>query len=186
MEAVQFSTVASSRQFSAASHSHSFSSLTCGQNQARKPPSSKLWTGSTTNSTTSLSSRNLFSVSQKQTKHNSILIMSVSGTCFPWLHLSLVFFFFFFGQREVWGWVNSKSVTSGRRGDRRGLVVRAEMFGQLTSGLEAAWNKLKGEGSLPFTVLFFIHILIKEITKTTNIFTSKSLESLFCFLGLFA
>ena len=112
--------------------------------------------------------------------------MSVSGTCFPWLHLSLVFFFFFFGQREVWGWVNSKSVTSGRRGDRRGLVVRAEMFGQLTSGLEAAWNKLKGEGSLPFTVLFFIHILIKEITKTTNIFTSKSLESLFCFLGLFA
>lgn len=25
-------------------------------------------------------------------------------------------------------------------------VVRAEMFGQLTSGLEAAWNKLKGEG----------------------------------------
>ncbi|XP_050243610.1 signal recognition particle 54 kDa protein, chloroplastic [Quercus robur] len=108
MEAVQFSTVASSRQFSAASHSHSFSSLTRGQNQARKPPSSKLWTGSTTNSTTSLSSRNLFS-------------------------------------REVWGWVNSKSVTSVRRGDRRGLVVRAEMFGQLTSGLEAAWNKLKGE-----------------------------------------
>ncbi|XP_030926475.1 signal recognition particle 54 kDa protein, chloroplastic [Quercus lobata] len=108
MEAVQFSTVASSRQFSAASHSHSFSSLTRGQNQARKPPSSKLWTGSTTNSTASLSSRNLFS-------------------------------------REVWGWVNSKSVTSVRRGDRRGLVVRAEMFGQLTSGLEAAWNKLKGE-----------------------------------------
>ncbi|XP_075638625.1 signal recognition particle subunit SRP54, chloroplastic [Castanea sativa] len=108
MEAVQFSTVASSRQFSAASHSHSFSSLTRGQNQARKPPSSKLWTGSTTSSTTSLSSRNLFS-------------------------------------REVWGWVNSKSVTSVRRGDRRGLVVRAEMFGQLTSGLEAAWNKLKGE-----------------------------------------
>ena len=25
-------------------------------------------------------------------------------------------------------------------------VVRAEMFGQLTGGLEAAWNKLKGEG----------------------------------------
>ena len=82
--------------------------------------------------------------------------------------------------------MNSKSVTSGRRGDRRGLVVRAEMFGQLTSGLEAAWNKLKGEGSLPFTVLFlFIHILIKEITKTTNIFTSKNLELLFCFLGVF-
>lgn len=26
-------------------------------------------------------------------------------------------------------------------------VVRAEMFGQLTSGLESAWNKLKGEGT---------------------------------------
>ena len=50
-----------------------------------------------------------------------------------------------------------------RRGDRRGLVVRAEMFGQLTSGLEAAWNKLKGEGSLSFTVLFFIHVFTKEI-----------------------
>ena len=27
-----------------------------------------------------------------------------------------------------------------------GGVVKAEMFGQLTSGLESAWNKLKGEG----------------------------------------
>ncbi|KAJ6778400.1 hypothetical protein OIU74_002234, partial [Salix koriyanagi] len=26
-----------------------------------------------------------------------------------------------------------------------GGVVKAEMFGQLTSGLESAWNKLKGE-----------------------------------------
>ena len=88
--------------------------------------------------------------------------MSVSGTCFP-RKLASFIFGFFFGQREVWGWVNSKSVTSGRRGDRRGLVVRAEMFGQLTSGLEAAWNKLKGEGSLSFTVLFFIHVFTKEI-----------------------
>ncbi|XP_041024924.1 signal recognition particle 54 kDa protein, chloroplastic-like [Juglans microcarpa x Juglans regia] len=45
--------------------------------------------------------------------------------------------------REVWGWVNSKSVILGS--GMRGVVVRAEMFGQLTSGLEAAWNKLKGE-----------------------------------------
>ncbi|KAE8023366.1 hypothetical protein FH972_009072 [Carpinus fangiana] len=45
--------------------------------------------------------------------------------------------------RELWGWVNSKSVTVGR--GTHGVVVRAEMFGQLTSGLEAAWNKLKGE-----------------------------------------
>ncbi|KAK8685610.1 hypothetical protein V6N13_041610 [Hibiscus sabdariffa] len=44
--------------------------------------------------------------------------------------------------REIWGWVNSKSVTFRR--EMRG-VVRAEMFGQLTSGLEAAWTKLKGE-----------------------------------------
>lgn len=28
----------------------------------------------------------------------------------------------------------------------RPVVVRAEMFGQLTTGLESAWNKLKGEG----------------------------------------
>ncbi|KAK8553963.1 hypothetical protein V6N12_030942 [Hibiscus sabdariffa] len=44
--------------------------------------------------------------------------------------------------REIWGWVNSKAVTFRR--ETRG-VVRAEMFGQLTSGLEAAWTKLKGE-----------------------------------------
>ncbi|MBA0721854.1 hypothetical protein Golax_009358, partial [Gossypium laxum] len=46
--------------------------------------------------------------------------------------------------REIWGWVNSKTATSRR--EMRG-VVRAEMFGQLTSGLEAAWTKLKGEVS---------------------------------------
>jgi hypothetical protein len=61
----------------------------------------------------------------------------------------------YFTQRELWGWVNSKSVTVGR--GTHGVVVRAEMFGQLTSGLEAAWNKLKGEG----TVLALpIHFLI--------------------------
>ncbi|KAL8539849.1 hypothetical protein ACS0TY_001449 [Phlomoides rotata] len=41
--------------------------------------------------------------------------------------------------RQVRGAINSKS-----RREMRG-VVRAEMFGQLTSGLETAWNKLKGE-----------------------------------------
>lgn len=42
------------------------------------------------------------------------------------------------------GLVKSKNgVGTGRRGMRS--VIRAEMFGQLTSGLEAAWNKLKGE-----------------------------------------
>lgn len=49
------------------------------------------------------------------------------------------------------GLVKSKNgVGTGRRGMRG--VIRAEMFGQLTSGLEAAWNKLKGEGfCLSFT-----------------------------------
>ncbi|KAK8473619.1 hypothetical protein PHAVU_001G191200 [Phaseolus vulgaris] len=47
--------------------------------------------------------------------------------------------------KEVWGWVNSNSKSVAVRRDSRGVVVRAEMFGQLTSGLETAWNKLKGE-----------------------------------------
>ncbi|KAL6998044.1 signal-recognition-particle GTPase [Sarracenia purpurea var. burkii] len=45
--------------------------------------------------------------------------------------------------REIWGLVNSKSSGTIRR--EMGAVIRAEMFGQLTSGLEGAWNKLKGE-----------------------------------------
>lgn len=51
--------------------------------------------------------------------------------------------------------INSKNVVTIRR-DMRG-VIRAEMFGQLTSGLENAWNKLKGEGKKPksaFLLLF--------------------------------
>lgn len=38
--------------------------------------------------------------------------------------------------------MNSKHVSNKK--EMRG-VIRAEMFGQLTSGLESAWNKLKGE-----------------------------------------
>ncbi|KAK7337250.1 hypothetical protein VNO77_17815 [Canavalia gladiata] len=45
--------------------------------------------------------------------------------------------------KDIWGWVNSNGVAVRR--NMRGVVVRAEMFGQLTSGLETAWNKLKGE-----------------------------------------
>ncbi|KAG6386208.1 hypothetical protein SASPL_155099 [Salvia splendens] len=45
--------------------------------------------------------------------------------------------------REMWGLINSRSC-AGQSREMRG-VVRAEMFGQLTSGLESAWNKLKGE-----------------------------------------
>ncbi|CAN7120860.1 signal recognition particle 54 kDa protein, chloroplastic [Brassica rapa] len=44
--------------------------------------------------------------------------------------------------REIWSWVKSKTVGQGRY---RRSQVRAEMFGQLSSGLEAAWTKLKGE-----------------------------------------
>ncbi|KAM7262422.1 hypothetical protein ACFE04_000105 [Oxalis oulophora] len=41
-------------------------------------------------------------------------------------------------------WIDSKRVTLRKQRQMHG-VVRAEMFGQLTSGLEAAWTKLKGE-----------------------------------------
>ncbi|XP_024626968.1 signal recognition particle 54 kDa protein, chloroplastic isoform X2 [Medicago truncatula] len=47
--------------------------------------------------------------------------------------------------KEIWGFVQSKSVTMRRMDMIRPVVVRAEMFGQLTTGLESAWNKLKGE-----------------------------------------
>jgi signal recognition particle subunit SRP54 len=43
------------------------------------------------------------------------------------------------------GFVQSKSATVRRMDMIRPVVVRAEMFGQLTIGLESAWNKLKGE-----------------------------------------
>ncbi|XAR69755.1 Signal-recognition-particle GTPase [Bertholletia excelsa] len=45
--------------------------------------------------------------------------------------------------RELWGFVNSRSTFPDRR-EMRGIIT-AEMFGQLTSGLEAAWNRLRGE-----------------------------------------
>jgi signal recognition particle subunit SRP54 len=49
-------------------------------------------------------------------------------------------------QKEIWGLVQSKSITVKRTDMIRPVIVRAEMFGQLTTGLESAWNKLKGEG----------------------------------------
>lgn len=43
--------------------------------------------------------------------------------------------------------INSKSSAVVQRGEMRSVVtVRAEMFGQLTIGLDAAWDKLKEEG----------------------------------------
>ncbi|CAN6445368.1 unnamed protein product [Victoria cruziana] len=43
--------------------------------------------------------------------------------------------------RVIWGWVQARNL-SIRRG---GMRIRAEMFGQLTSSLEAAWSKLRKE-----------------------------------------
>ena len=50
-------------------------------------------------------------------------------------------------------------------------VVRAEMFGQLTSGLEAAWTKLKGEG---FLFLFFGFHLVVIFTTCPLFFQVKA------------
>uniref|UniRef100_A0A803L2V7 signal-recognition-particle GTPase n=1 Tax=Chenopodium quinoa TaxID=63459 RepID=A0A803L2V7_CHEQI len=47
-------------------------------------------------------------------------------------------------SRELWRAVNSKAVIVTTQRDMRG-VIRAEMFGQLTTGLEAAWSKLRGQ-----------------------------------------
>lgn len=47
--------------------------------------------------------------------------------------------------KEIWAFVQSKSITVRRMDMIRPVEVRSEMFGQLTTGLESAWNKLKGE-----------------------------------------
>ncbi|XP_052172427.1 signal recognition particle 54 kDa protein, chloroplastic [Diospyros lotus] len=78
--------------------------------------------------------KTLFSISRKSTKFCS----SWAG---PSLSVAVSLRNSF--TREIWSLVNSSSVVTVRR-DMRG-IIRAEMFGQLTSGLEAAWNKLKGE-----------------------------------------
>ncbi|KAG8091299.1 hypothetical protein GUJ93_ZPchr0011g27899 [Zizania palustris] len=44
--------------------------------------------------------------------------------------------------------LSSPSFPGWRRKKGSGLVVRAEMFGQLTTGLESAWNKLRGADKL--------------------------------------
>ncbi|KAL2900177.1 Signal recognition particle 54 kDa protein chloroplastic [Bienertia sinuspersici] len=46
--------------------------------------------------------------------------------------------------RELWRSVNLKSVSRTAPRDMRWLI-RAEMFGQLSTGLEAAWSKLRGQ-----------------------------------------
>lgn len=47
-------------------------------------------------------------------------------------------------------------------------VIRAEMFGQLTTGLESAWTKLRGEGVFSISELNFqfkFHILSRSISN---------------------
>lgn len=68
--------------------------------------------------------------------------------------------------------MNSKSLTLGT--GLHGVIVRAEMFGQLTGGLEAAWNKLKGEGSHHFAFSLINHLsllflLAVELGHSKNI-----------------
>ncbi|CAL9213477.1 unnamed protein product [Arabidopsis halleri] len=41
------------------------------------------------------------------------------------------------------------------------MEVRAEIFGQLTGGLEAAWSKLKGQGSI--SILFCLEKLAPNV-----------------------
>ncbi|KAL2345241.1 hypothetical protein Fmac_006526 [Flemingia macrophylla] len=80
------------------------------------------------------------SLSHNRTLHSSSaksIKLSSSASNIPSLSTRNCF------AKEVWGWVNSKGLAVRR--DTRGVVVRAEMFGQLTNGLETAWNKLKGE-----------------------------------------
>lgn len=58
-----------------------------------------------------------------------------------------------------------KSKTAVGQGRRRSQV-RAEMFGQLTSGLEAAWTKLKGEGSTQKKHIAFLKGISRVISTS--------------------
>ncbi|XP_022132862.1 signal recognition particle 54 kDa protein, chloroplastic [Momordica charantia] len=88
------------------------------------------------NSQSPCASRSLYYASNGGRKSASISSSWLGSSNFKSLSSRNLF------TREIWGWLNSKTCTTRR--DMRG-VVRAEMFGQLTSGLESAWNKLKGE-----------------------------------------
>ena len=77
--------------------------------------------------------------------------------------LNFFIFKFFFCQREIWSLVNSKHVTYRR--EMRG-VIKAEMFGQLTSGLESAWNRLKGEGNYIFLAFHLFHFFFFGFNST--------------------
>lgn len=60
-------------------------------------------------------------------------------------------------------------VQGWRRKRGSGLVVRAEMFGQLTTGLESAWNKLRGTGEFLFVFdAIFLHVSCKFVVNEMN------------------
>ncbi|OIW11361.1 hypothetical protein TanjilG_19617 [Lupinus angustifolius] len=86
----------------------------------------------------SLSHNRTFSSSAYSTHKPTKLSSSWTGSSFSSSRNNLF-------TNEIWGWVNSKSVSLRRCRDILPGMVRAEMFGQLTSGLEAAWSKVKGE-----------------------------------------
>lgn len=156
MEAVQFSAVVS-RHFSTKNRSfHCDSKKMAGKSTEFVPA----WTWNGSGSSARLSSRNLFTVSSKR---NTTLQL------YPPFYPFLILFADVYSQREIWSWINSKNV-SLRREYKRSLV-RAEMFGQLTSGLEAAWTKLKGEGSVASLFNFCVFCMNSKNTNKGIIFT---------------
>ncbi|KAF1866912.1 hypothetical protein Lal_00018298 [Lupinus albus] len=86
----------------------------------------------------SLSHNRTFSSSSYSTHKPTKLSSSWTGSSFSSSRNNLF-------TNEIWGWVNSKSVSVRKCRDILPGMVRAEMFGQLTTGLEAAWSKVKGE-----------------------------------------
>ncbi|KAL0736656.1 hypothetical protein Bca4012_012866 [Brassica carinata] len=89
----------------------------------RLPPCTHIWTERR-------SGRAAFSSAFTGTTNNSASLSSSKNTS---------------STREIWSWVKKSKTVVGHGSYRRRSQVRAEMFGQLTSGLEAAWTKLKGE-----------------------------------------
>lgn len=123
MEALQFSTVISRHFSKSSSHNRTYSCSTKLSSSFTSSPSPP-----------TLSSKTLLPV---------IIIIHSIKFFFPFIAL-LPFSFLFLSQDQICGLVKSKRGLVKR--NTRGLVIRAEMFGQLTSGLESAWSKLKGEG----------------------------------------
>lgn len=63
--------------------------------------------------------------------------------------------------------------------------MRAEMFGQLTSGLEAAWSKLKGEGLCLLLAVLKHKAFEKSLIVIGSLPLSFSCQFFFCWLSPF-